>query len=75
MEMLSSLVPTLTEKYLSDLLRTSKGPSYGVWSGDFLNSRLTKTNLALPKLFGTFSLLRPWMLAGTGLSLSTRSRS
>ena len=75
METLSSLVPTLMEKYLSDLLRTSKGPSYGVWSGDFLNSLLTKTNLAPPKLFGTLSLTLPWVLAGTGLRSLTRSRS
>ena len=38
MEMLSSLVPTLTVKYLSCLAMTSFGPSYGVWRGDFLKS-------------------------------------
>ena len=52
---------------MSNLLRTS----YRVWSGDFLNSLLTKTNLAPFKLLRTFSLILPWVLAGTGLRSPT----
>ena len=74
-EILSSLVPTLTLKYLSCLAMTSYGPSYGVWRGDFLKSRRMKTNFAFDKFSGTFVLGRPWWLAGMGPRSPTRSRS